>query len=133
MFTSVLFLVLNTLTALAGGFLLMYAPDGSAMQMPFHWIEGTVFKDYFIPGLILFLCNGLFGVVVLLLILRRSKWASKAILAQGLVLMVWIIAQISILHLVNMLHITFLIIGFFLIAFGYFLDTTKAEHAGQQA
>jgi hypothetical protein len=58
-------LLVNGLGALYGGFLLMVDPSGSKMQMPLSYLEHSPFSNYLIPGIILFIVNGLFSFVTL--------------------------------------------------------------------
>ena len=43
--------------AVAGGFGLVSAPDGSALGLPLELLEHSPFRDYFIPGLVLLVVN----------------------------------------------------------------------------
>ena len=85
------FLALN---ALAGGALLMLEPDGSLLQLPSGFMHGTLFADYFWPGVILFGVLGLGHSVGFVLTLRRSPSASRAGLILGVGTLIWIGVQV---------------------------------------
>ena len=51
-------LLVQGLGGLAGGLSLALQPDGSIMQMPLSYLDGSPFSDYLIPGLILLLVLG---------------------------------------------------------------------------
>jgi hypothetical protein len=60
------------LGGLAGGALLVARPDGSAMSIPLAVLHG-VFRDFLIPGVILF-GMGLLSVAAFVGVLRRYRW-----------------------------------------------------------
>ncbi len=95
-------------SATPAGLMLVIDPTGESMQMPLTWLEGTIFPDYFIPGLILTVVLGLgaFFVLASLLFLpewrwtqrlnpvREQHWAWSAAAAFGVALMIWIVVQV---------------------------------------
>lgn len=60
--------------AVVSGALMMISPDGSLMRMPLFLIEGSPFKGFFIPGLILFLFVGVFPSCVAYGLWKRPGW-----------------------------------------------------------
>ena len=100
-----LFLGLN---AIMGGLLLMMKPDGSLMGMTLDWLQNAPFKNYFIPGLILFSTLGLFtlftlaGLVFkmdqkwynLLNVYKDRFWAWTYSLYIGIIAIIWITVQL---------------------------------------
>ena len=87
----------------------MLAPDGHLIQMPFSHLKNSPFPDFFIPGLLLFLFNGVFLVAVAYSLwklpawrwpdslnpFKKYHWSWAASLAAGAILIVWIIVQIQ--------------------------------------
>lgn len=59
---------------LIGGGLLMLKPDGSLLGMQKGWLDSTPFRNYFIPGLLLFILNGITPMLALFGLLLRSQW-----------------------------------------------------------
>ncbi len=112
---TLIVLLLNTIGALAGGLLLMYAPDGSLLAMPLHYLQHTPFSNFFIPGIILFTCNGLTGIVTTLYTFAKRGRYAGMVFAQGTVLCGWILSQVLLLHTVYFLHIVMAATGFFLV------------------
>ncbi|MBN1157931.1 MAG: hypothetical protein JXA61_01005 [Bacteroidales bacterium] len=66
------------LGALGAGFLMMVNPDGSKIQMPLGMLEDSPFKDFLIPGIILFTVNGLGNLLAGCLSFLRHKLAGWA-------------------------------------------------------
>jgi hypothetical protein len=89
--------------ALAGGSLLIAAPDGRLMDMPVNIMHGF-FRDFLIPGLILlglgFLNTAAFFAV---LIRIRTDWILAGLALGGLA--VWFIVEIIILQKLHWFHI----------------------------
>jgi hypothetical protein len=114
-------LLFNGVGAVYGGWNLMSYPDGSSMGISLDWLKYTPFPGYFIPGIILFVANGLFSFAVLLALLAGAKNTPWLVMAQGAILTGWIMIQILMIQTVNSLHIIFGSMGFALILLGILL------------
>jgi hypothetical protein len=89
--------------ALLGGFLLVAAPDGRLMDMPVNIMHG-VFRDFLIPGLILFGLGILNTTAFFAVLLRtRADWLLAGLALGGLT--VWFVVEIIILQELHWLHI----------------------------
>jgi hypothetical protein len=102
--TAVSLLVFLGLGALAGGIALVLRPDGSILQMPVSMLEGSVFPDYLVPGLIL---GGLFGIgslVVAGMGLRHWPIAPFLAFAIGVGQMIWIVVELIVIKGISFLH-----------------------------
>jgi len=98
------------ISAFAGGGSLMIAPDGSLLSMKSGWLLHTPFANYFIPGLFLFLLNGILPMLVFLGLIFKPDWkffrlfnvfkdrhgAWTYSLFSGIIIIGWIIIQQSI-------------------------------------
>lgn len=85
----------NGLSGLAGGFGLITNPDGQALQMSTEWLQSTPFSNFLIPGIVLFSFNGLGNIAGFFTTLKKHKKAAHVAAFFGLVMMTWIIAQVS--------------------------------------
>jgi hypothetical protein len=93
--------------AVAGGILMMIKPDGSLLGMQADWLINSPFKNYFIPGLILFFMLGVFSVFTAWSLFRRPQlrflnamngyanmhWAWAYSLYSGVITIIWILVQ----------------------------------------
>lgn len=114
--------VLLAIGALAGGAMLFCYPDGSALRMPVSILEHTGFESFRIPGLILFVVNGLFPIVSASATLRQRPWAARSVIAVGVLLAGWIGVQVALLRSFDApLHGTYLLLGFVIAALGLVL------------
>jgi hypothetical protein len=82
--------------AIGGGVGLVRDPVEN-IGLPLSLLEGTPFKDYLIPGLILLIVVGLFSLFVFAGLLRRWKPAWWLSLASGGALVIWIVAEVALL------------------------------------
>lgn len=96
------------LSACAGGILLMIKSDGSYLGMQAGWLRDSPFGDYFIPGFILFVFNGLLPLFTCsgllfkpkrsranaLNIYRNKHWSWTYSLYSGIIIIAWISVQI---------------------------------------
>lgn len=89
--TLIAFISLNSI---AGGGLMLFKPDGSALGMSTNLLVYSPFKDFFIPGLFLF---GVFGVGFGLLFwagIRNLGFYKMGIRILAVLLLVWLLIQI---------------------------------------
>ena len=115
---SILLILVNSLGALAGGAGLMNDPSGKGNQLALEWLKHTPFHDFFIPGLILFTVNGLFGLAVLAMIFFRHPRYPIFIVIQGILLGGWILIQMLMLPTIHLLQIIFMCIAMILVVLG---------------
>lgn len=124
--SAAILLLINGVGALYGGYKLITSPDGTGLHLPLDLLRHTPFSDYYIPGLILFIVNGLISLFVLgTLFVSKTKHPSLVIF-QGALLTGWIIIQLLLLRHVVALHIVMGVIGGLLILLGYILRHISA-------
>jgi hypothetical protein len=84
------------LGALAGGALLVAAPDGHLMDIPIGVLHGA-FRDFLIPGAILF-GLGLLNIAAFIAVLRkfRADWVMAGLATVGMA--IWFIVEILIVR-----------------------------------
>jgi hypothetical protein len=87
----------TSVTALAGGILLMLAPDGSLLMADPAALEGTPFDDWLLPGAALTLCVGVGFAVAAGWQWRRGSHARYVSLAAGVGLVLFEIVQFSVI------------------------------------
>ena len=99
-----------SINALAGGLAFVIKPDGLLLGMQNDWLQKTPFPNYFVPGLILFVFNGLFPLLTLIGLIYQPRWKYPSVfnlypsqhwswtfsLFCGFILIGWITVQISI-------------------------------------
>ena len=120
-FTIVL-LFLNGSSAIAGGIGLIGDPSGKALGWTTEMLQHTPFDDYLIPGIVLFIGNGLLSILIAALTIKKKKHYPLYIIFQGSFLCGWIIAQIVMIRVYHPLHLICMVIGLLLIVCGYILS-----------
>jgi len=111
-------LLINGIGAVYGGGNLITYPDGSSLQLSLDWLRHTPFHDYFIPGIILFVANGLFSILIFISMLFNLKNYSRLVIFQGVILSGWIVIQIFLIQTIYFLHIIMGSIGLTLFLLG---------------
>jgi hypothetical protein len=88
------------LNAVGGG---LYGVSGAA-GVPTEWLVGSPFRDYSVPSLILIGGVGGSHAFAAFRVFARRPHARPAAIAAGLILMVWIAAQVLIIGYVSWLQ-----------------------------
>ena len=129
-FLAIFLLLFNGVGAVIGGWILMMDPSGVQMQLPVDYLRHIPFKDYFIPGLVLFAANGLMSFVVLVAIATNRRFYTQMIVVQGAILSGWIMIQTLMVQDVYYLHYIMGSVGLALIGLGFilFIKDHKREY-----
>lgn len=90
--TLTLILAMIGVNAIFAGYGFMGTPDGSAVGIPQEWLADTPFKDYMVPGAILF-GLGVLHICAAYLQLRRDPIATMIAGVSGSGLIIWIAVQ----------------------------------------
>src|SRR6056297_1302168 len=80
--------VFNGLSALAGGYGLMNDPTGKALQMDRSILANSPFDDFLVPGLVLFIINGIGNATGAVLSMKKFKYAASVAALFGLIIMI---------------------------------------------
>jgi len=83
----------------------------NAMPFPEVWLQGTPFRSYFSPGLILFLLVGCVHLVAASLLLWRASLARIASLVAGVVLLGWMAGELRLIGFQAPIQIWFVTLG----------------------
>ncbi|MCC7158127.1 MAG: hypothetical protein LC117_00575 [Bacteroidia bacterium] len=95
-------LLLVALNAFAGGY---YGMAG-AKTVPTEWLKGSPFRNYFIPGLFLFVVVGGSALLAAIFILIRHHLAQKVASACGIIILLWLLVQVVIIGYVSWMQPT---------------------------
>ena len=115
--------------ALYGGISLMNDPSGESIKLPITFLDGSVFPNYLIPGVILFLTLGFFPLFLIFPLLFKPKWplidklnvyksyywAWTYTLYSAIMLIIWIDVQLLILRTGSVIQGTFGLLGVFIL------------------
>ncbi len=96
--------------AVVFGLLLIIDPSGGKIGLPIELIFNSPFKDYLIPGLLLFSVNGIGNVLSSVLSFKKSRYSGYTGAFFGTALVIWIIVQ-TVLVGFHWLQPAYLILG----------------------
>ncbi|KAA3628484.1 MAG: hypothetical protein DWQ02_19240 [Bacteroidetes bacterium] len=82
------------LTAISGGIAILAGLE----DFPMEWLEGTIFKSFTIPALILSVVVGGSSLVAFILLIKKHRLARKATIAAGVIMMGQVIGEVIILN-----------------------------------
>ena len=125
----IILLVLLSIGAIFGGAALIFSPNGNFLGMPLSFLDNTPFNSFLIPGIILFLINGILPLIITRGLIRKCKrpwfnkiniyknqhWSLTWAYYMGFILCLWIIFQILLIKDINFLHFIYLVWGLLLI------------------
>lgn len=121
--------ILLGLGAFVSGFCFLLFPDGSLIGMPLSILKYSPFKDFFIPGLILFSLLGVYPLIVAFCLLnqpswrwpnwinpfKKYHWAWAASISTGIILIIWITTQVLLIRDIHFLHLIYFVWGWVII------------------
>lgn len=113
------------LSAVFTGILLMLEPDGKIIGLSTEILSFSPFSDFFIPGIFLFMLNGIANIVAAVLALIKIQHYPRLITLQGIILLLWIVVQMMFLQEANALQLLMLIVSMVFIVIGEFLEEGK--------
>lgn len=89
------FILFQGISGLFGGTTLVLDPTGELLQMPLSLLKGSPFDTYLIPGAILLLVLGVFPIIVLYGLVKRTAWAWTGTVLVSAALIIWIGVEVA--------------------------------------
>jgi hypothetical protein len=105
--------------AVVCGALLIIGPDGHYLQMPSDMLKNSPFRNFLIPGVVLFLVNGVGNIVSAVLCFRLHRIAGFSGLFFGFGLIIWLFVQISMIGGGSWLQYLYFILGIIQLLLGF--------------
>lgn len=121
-YVALFLLALNGIGAFIGSIPMILDPSGITSNIQLRYLEHSPFSDFLIPGIILFVCNGLLSVIAFVALAFNWRFHGWLVLLQGIVLTIWIIVQVIMLREFNFLQLAFGLIGITLIILGRYFS-----------
>ena len=123
---AIILLIVVALNAMAAGYSFIADPSGKGLGITTDYLRTSApFKDYFIPGLALFILNGILSLVVAVLAIVKHKGYPLFISLQGGVFALWIIIQLLMVESFHPLHAIVAFIGLTLIILGWLINQRR--------
>lgn len=115
-------LAFGALNAAGGG---LYGLSG-AKGIPVEWLNGSPFKNYFIPSLILLVVVGGSMLAAAIAAFAHARLARTAGLLAGVIVLIWIIVQVGIIGYVSWMQPATTIAGMAILILSWLLP----KHGG---
>lgn len=116
--SAVMLLLLVAVNALVAGYLFIADPTGERLHIPVSMLEHSPFSDFLVPGIVLFVVNGVLNLVAAVFTIFQWKNFPFLIVLQGVLLLGWIVIQVIMLRELNLLHVLLGGIGILLFTLG---------------
>ncbi|HWB64056.1 MAG TPA: hypothetical protein VG603_11135 [Chitinophagales bacterium] len=120
-----LLIAFQALSGLAGGFVLIIKTDGALLHAPLQMLQGSPFKTFLIPGLILLLVLGVFPALTFVLLLvkrtpaflqylniypnRHPAWGFSLYIGLGLI--IWMDVEVALTGFGSVLQVIYAVTG----------------------
>jgi len=121
-YVALFLLALNGIGAFIGSIPMILDPSGITSNIQLRYLEHSPFSNFLIPGIILFVCNGLLSTIAFVVLAFNWRFHGWLVFLQGIVLTIWIIVQVIMLREFNFLQLAFGLIGIALMFLGHYLS-----------
>lgn len=125
--TAILALGLLAISSVIGAVPMMLDPDGTPWQMPQSLLDPTPFDSFLIPGVILFIANGVLSLASLIGAVRKDPGYAWWVVLQGAVLAVWLVLEIAMIREVLGIQFLYGCLAAVLIASGIVLNRSESR------
>jgi len=105
--------------AIPAGLSMICRPDGSGLGMSTNLLQNAPFHDFFIPGLFLFIVNGLINLASAILSFLKNKYTGLLGVCLGTILIAWICIQSYLIGLISFMQPMFFFIGLLEVIFAF--------------
>lgn len=122
---AIALLLLTGLNAVFAGYLLISDPTGKGMDMTTDILKHSPFSSFLIPGMILFWVLGISNIIVAVLTVKKQGNYALLVIAEGAVLLGWLLVQMFLLQTANGLHLIMGIIAVALILAGFVIKKNE--------
>ena len=122
---SLFLLFVTVIAAFYLGLQMIIDPTGHSLGLPFYLLNGSILSSYAIPGWIMLVTVALFGSITITCILKKNRFYSFLIMLQGVLLFVFIMAQMFLLQETFMIQYIVLFISGALISLGILQNQRK--------
>jgi hypothetical protein len=131
--SAIMLLFIIAVGALAAGYSFIVEPSGKGLGISTDYLRRTApFKNYLIPGIVLFAVNGILSAIIAVLAIKKVRHYTLLVLMQGCIYVGWIAIQVTMVTLFHPLHAIVASIGIILILIGGSLIAADYKEAVRQ-
>lgn len=114
-----------SLGALGAGWLMLTHPSGSINGMSVEILADSPFSDFFIPGMVLFVVNGLGNLLGAFLAFNKKAAAGNVAILLGMLLIGWLGFQVFWIGFYPIIQSLYMFLGFSEMVLGYLITKNK--------
>lgn len=118
---AILALGILAISSIVGAVPMILDPDGTPWQMPQSLLDDSPFDSFLIPGIILFIANGVLAIAALIGVMRRDPGYGWWVVLQGVVLAMWLGVEFAMIRAVLSEHFLYAGLAIVLIGSGILL------------
>ena len=107
------------ITSVFSGLLMISNPDGKILNLPLVMLNGTPFKNFLIPGILLTTIVGGVNLLAVFYNMQRHVNRYNRAMAGGIMISGWIVVQMILIQAAHRLHFLYLGIGILIILLAY--------------
>jgi hypothetical protein len=115
--------------AVAGGLSLVLDPSGRNLGTPIELLEKTPFTTFLVPGIVLFIVNGLGSFAGGVASFVKHRYAGELAMALGVFLVVWIVVQVYWME-PHWLHALYFALGILEVVLGWSVRKSQRSSGG---
>ena len=118
---SLLFIMVLGIAAFSTvtGLLMITYPDGSALHLSTSLLDGTVFKDFLVPGILLVLTVGSVNLLAVFHLIQKDSFRYNRAMMGGVLVCCWIIGQVIVIGVISWFQMILLLAGLMIILVSY--------------
>lgn len=106
-------------TSTLSGFMMISYPEGGVMNLDTLLLEGTPFKNFLVPGILLAGLVGASNSIAVYTFIAESPSRYNWSIAGGALISAWIIIQMIMIQSLHWLHLVYLIAGILIMLIAY--------------
>lgn len=122
---SIAILFLLCISSLYGSYYMITDPTGNSLGLPFYLLNGTMLTSYLMAGWVLLVVVGIFSLITMFSIFRKTNIYSILIMLQGIIICIFIVLQMVLLGETFAIQYVYLISGAALIGLGFLQNQRK--------
>jgi hypothetical protein len=118
---TLLFILVSfiAVTGTLSGLLMISKPGGEILNLPLTLLEGTPFKNFLIPGILLTVLAGGINLIAVFYNMQRHPNRYNWAMAGGIMISGWITVQLFLIGSIHWLHFIYLGTGVLIILIAY--------------
>ena len=97
-------------------------PSGASLGIPIELLNGSLFTNYMIPGLLLFVVIGMDSLAIIFFLVKKMPFAAPLVIIQGIVLAGYLSVEILMGFVYPSLQLPYFALSIALIGFGLQLN-----------